>query len=125
MTQSIYEKIGGAANVSNVVTDFYERLLADKSVSDYFADVDIPELISHQTNFVSRALGGPEIYEGRDLSQAHAGRGITSAIFATVVQHLKDSLLDAGVSEEDTKVVTELVASLEGQIVGIPSSKAG
>ncbi len=124
MTQSLYEKIGGAAAVSAVVTDFYERLIDDNAVDYFFKDVGMSELLSHQTNFVARALGGPEIYEGRDLLQSHAGKGITDSAFEIIAKHLHESLIDAGVSVEDTQTIIELIASLRDQIVNIPYSQA-
>ena len=124
MSQNLYKKIGGSAAVSEIVVDFYERILNDSSVSNYFEGVDMAQLINHQTNFVAKALGGPEVYEGRDLSRAHAGRNITEVAFGTVVGHLQAALLAAEVSSKDTDSIIGVVASLTDQVANIPAAKA-
>jgi hemoglobin len=43
----------------------------DSSLSSFFENVDMTGLIAHQTNFIGKALGGPKVYEGRDLAVAH------------------------------------------------------
>ena len=123
MSQNIYAKIGGAAAVATVVVDFYEHVLNDSSVSHYFDDIDMAALINHQTNFVAKALGGPEVYEGRDLLEAHAGRKITEAAFSSIAGHLQTALLAAGVGSEDTDTIIGIVASLKDQVVDSPTAR--
>jgi len=117
MSDSLYQKYGGAPAVSVVVQDFYKRLLADADLSATFANVDMPKLIAHQTNFIGKALGGPEIYTGRDLKKVHAPLEITDDAFNAVAGHLGDALSEAGFSEEDCKATLELVGSLRGDVV--------
>ena len=123
MAESIYEKIGGSAAVSAVVADFYERVLEDASVNGYFAGIDMAALINHQTNFVAKALGGPEVYEGRDMRVAHEDRDITDAAFATIALHLQEALLGAGVGSDDTATIIGVVASLKDDVVQKPAGK--
>lgn len=85
---SVYEEIGGRAAVEAVVADFYERVLADSTLTPYFAGVDLDGLKRHQRAFVAAALGGPDAYEGKNMAAAHAGLRITDAAFDAVVGHL-------------------------------------
>jgi hypothetical protein len=39
---------------------FYQKLLDSPLVSHYFDKVNLDKLIEHQTNFIVRALGGPD-----------------------------------------------------------------
>jgi hypothetical protein len=41
--QSLYARIGGREAVEAVVSDFYDRVLADDSVAHYFDDIDMVE----------------------------------------------------------------------------------
>ncbi len=118
MASSLYQKYGGAAAVSLIVRDFYRRLMDDSSVSGYFDGVNLPGLIAHQSNFVGRALGGPEVHAGRELKAAHASLEIDDAAFGAVAGHLNAALLMSGeFSEEDATAVIELIASLKDDVV--------
>ncbi len=117
MSESLYTKYGGAAAVSAVVHDFYSRIQRDSELSRFFADVDMSQLIAHQTNFMGRALGGPDIFDGADLTTAHASRGIDDAAFNAVSGHLREALEAAGFEEGDAKEVIELIGSLRPQVV--------
>lgn len=117
MAESLYNKYGGSEAVSSIVHDFYDRIREDSSLAPSFEAVDMTGLIAHQTNFIGKALGGPEVYEGQDLALAHASRGIDDDAFNAVTGHLGAALAAAGVEEADCKAILELVGSLRGQIV--------
>ncbi|MGH3417371.1 MAG: group I truncated hemoglobin, partial [Actinocrinis sp.] len=70
---SIYETIGGAGAVHAAVDDFYARLLADPRLAPFFAEIDLRRLKTHQRAFLTAALGGAQLYQGRDMAAAHAG----------------------------------------------------
>ena len=88
---SDYDAVGGGPAVSAVVNDFYERVLGDPQLAPYFEGVDMARLKRHQALLVTQVLGGPANYDGRSLSEAHAGLGIDSDDFNAVVGHLAAS----------------------------------
>jgi len=94
---TIYDEIGGADAVAAAVEQFYERVLADPALAPYFTDVDMAKLKSHQRAFIAAAIGGPELYTGRDMKAAHARFGIKPEHFDLVVGHLVDTLSALGV----------------------------
>jgi hemoglobin len=116
---SIYDSIGGAPAVAAVVDDFYARLLADPKLAPFFDDVDLAGLKAHQRSFIAAALGGPEIFAGRDLATAHTGLGITDADFHAVVSHLVGTLTALGVPAETISQIGGALAPLRAQIVTV------
>ncbi|GAA2339541.1 group 1 truncated hemoglobin [Dactylosporangium salmoneum] len=80
-------------------------------------DVDIQRLKTHQRAFIAAALGGPQIFAGRDMAAAHAGLDITDADFDAVVAHLAGTLTDLGVADEQVAQIGAALAPLRGQIV--------
>lgn len=114
---SIYDSIGGAPAVSAAVEDFYTRLLADPQLAPFFEDVDLAGLKSHQRSFIAAALGGAEIYAGRDMAAAHAGLDISDADFDAVVAHLVDTLTGLGVPDDTITQIGGALAPLRNQIV--------
>jgi hemoglobin len=103
--------------VSAVVDDLYERVLADPTLAPHFADVSIAKLKGHQRAFIAVAIGGPESYTGRSMSDAHAGLAITAEAFATVVDHLVTALASLGVSADTIGEIAGKLAPLESDIV--------
>jgi hemoglobin len=119
---SDYDRIGGAAAVRTVVDRFYELILEDDRLVGYFTDTDLPRLKRHQALLISQVLGGPAAYDGRDLREAHAGRGITPDHFGLVVDHLVQALQEAGVEAEVIGRVGAILAEAEGDVVTAAAS---
>jgi hemoglobin len=115
---SIFDQIGGAGAVSAVVDEFYSRVLADPSLAGYFAGTDVIRLKAHQRGFVAAALGGPEVYRGRSMAEAHAGFGITPEDFDTVVTHLAGALTHLAVPDETIVAIAAALAPLKAEITG-------
>ena len=113
----IYDQIGGAGAVSAAVDLFYSKVLDDPSLAGYFDAVDMGDLRAHQRAFFTAALGGPSIYEGRDMGAAHAGMGITGEAFDAVVIHLGDTLTQLGVPPDTIGTIAGALAPLKTDIV--------
>jgi hemoglobin len=116
-TTSIYDAIGGPAAVEAAVTDFYVRVLADPQLAGFFAGTDMRKLQSHQRAFLTAALGGPQLYTGRAMPEAHAGLDITDADFDAVVGHLAATLESLGVPPDTIGVIATALTPLREEIV--------
>jgi hemoglobin len=121
---SIYEAIGGSGAVQAVVEDFYRRVTDDPDLAGYFVGTDLNRLKAHQRAFIGAALGGPELYQGRDLARAHAGLGISGAHFDRVVGHLVAALEDLRVPGETIAAIGGALAPLRADIVTLPSRES-
>jgi hemoglobin len=120
---SIYDSIGGAPAVHVAVDDFYTRVLADPNLAPFFTDVNLARLKSHQRAFIAAAIGGSEIYAGRDMAAAHAGLDIADADFDAVVGHLVDTLTGLGVPAEVIAEIGAALAPLRSDIVTVDRSE--
>jgi hemoglobin len=114
---SIYDSIGGADAVRAAVDDFYARVLADPKLAPFFTATDMNRLKAHQRSFIAAAIGGPEIFAGRDMATAHTGLGITGTDFDAVVGHLVDTLAGLNVPEETIGQIGSALAPLRPDIV--------
>jgi hemoglobin len=122
MEQTIYEQIGGAPAVESAVAIFYEKVWADPDLIEYFPDVDREQLEAHQRAFITAALGGPAAYDGRSMTAAHAGLGITDKAFDLVVEHLAATLSQLGVPAATIEQIAGALAPLRGEIVMAPAA---
>jgi hemoglobin len=120
---SIYDSIGGAASVQAAVDDFYVRVLADPQLAPFFEGIDMRNLKTHQRAFIAAAIGGSEIYAGRDMAAAHAGLDIADGDFDAVVGHLVDTLAGLGVPGETIGQIGAALAPLRADIVTVPAEE--
>ncbi len=119
---SIFDAIGGAPAVAAAVDDFYSRVLGDPALAPFFDTTDMTRLKAHQRAFLAAAIGGPELYSGRDMSGAHAGLGISDDDFDAVVGHLVATLTGLGVPSETIEQIGGALAPLRSYIVSKPSA---
>jgi hemoglobin len=118
MEQNLYEKVGGEEAIAKVVDYFYNELvLKDETVNHFFEDVDMEKQKSHQTKFISFALGGPKNYSGKSMAKAHEGMNLQPEHFNAIAKHLHDALAHYGVPEADIDTALTRVASLRDDIL--------
>jgi hemoglobin len=120
---SIYASIGGAPGVRAAVDDFYARVLADQRLAPFFAGTDLQRLKAHQRAFIAAAIGGPEVFSGRDMASAHAGLGIGDGDFDAVVGHLAGTLTGLGVPRDTIGQIAGALAPLRDDIVTTPRAE--
>ena len=97
-----------------------ERFGAVAALAPFFASTDLQRLKAHQRSFIAAAIGGPEVFSGRDMKTAHAGLGITSADFDAVAGHLVDTLTGLGVPADTIGQIGAAIAPLRADIVTAP-----
>jgi len=116
-TPTLYEQLGGAAAIAATVDQFYERVLADKSLKTFFTSTNMTWLRKRNLQFFTQALGGPAEYRGKGMQAAHAGMPISMEHFNMVAEHLTDTLEALGVPPVLITKVIAAVAPLSEQIV--------
>jgi len=114
---SVYDEIGGGEAVSAAVDDLYERLLADPELAPFFARTDMRRQKSHMRAFMAVALGGPDVYAGRDMAAAHGSLRIRGTHFDRVVGHLVATLSSLSVPGGLIEAIGARLAPLRAQIV--------
>lgn len=112
-----WTRIAGYAGLAPVVHDFYERILLDPTLAPYFVGVDTGALVDHQVRFLGAAIGGPNEYHGRSLSEAHRGLAIDQEAFEAVAALLRETLEDHGWPDQEVDAVLTSIGSLAGQII--------
>ena len=101
METSLYARIGGSAGITELVTAFYYRVLADAELAPFFKNADTTKLRRMQVELFSAALGGPLKYTGRPMAQAHRHLKIGLQDYQRFIRHLFDTLNAAGFDLSD------------------------
>ncbi|SMF87899.1 hemoglobin [Paenibacillus uliginis N3/975] len=116
-TTALYDKLGGEETIGKVVDYFYELVLADETVSHFFANTDMEKQRRHQTKFISFALGGPNQYSGQSMSKVHSGMNLQPVHFDAIVKHLHDALKHFGVNEDNINQALSTVETLRDDVM--------
>lgn len=114
---SLYERLGGAAAVEQVVQRFYDKVAADSHVAHFFTNLDMVAQAQKLRGFVTMALGGPHNYAGHDMRRAHAFLKLEESHFDHVADHLRVTLEELGVSNDDVCQVMEIIGGVEDDVL--------
>jgi hemoglobin len=122
MTKTLYERIGGEPAIMAAVNLFYDKLMKDELTRPYFASLDMDAQVKKQIAFMSRALGGPVEYQGRNLRAAHAKlvaeQGLGDKHFDAVAGHLKATLEELGVEQALVSEAITAVGGMRDEVLG-------
>ena len=106
-----------ADDVGRAITLFLEKMTSDQRLAWAFDGVDLERLHKHARAFVIAALGGPDLYTGRDLRTAHVGLELRDEHFDGAVDHLIASLAAVGITDSLTAALAARLEPLRGDIV--------
>jgi hemoglobin len=122
-TKSLYERLGGEAALKIVVDDFVAVAAPDPKV-DFTrggtwkaTDASVAHLKKMLVDFMGQAFGGPQVYAGRTMKDAHRGMVITQAQFDALAGHLKATLVKHKVPAKEIDEVMAIAASTAPDIV--------
>lgn len=74
---TLYERLGGEAAIRGVVDNMYVHIFADPDLEDFFRKTDKEHQKEMQRQFLTFVTGGCAEYTGKNMKDAHRGRGIT------------------------------------------------
>ena len=121
--KSLYDRLGGLAPISVVVSDFIDALVPD-AVLNANPAIDaarkrVPPsyLKYHVTAMVCQATGGPCRYQGRGMKEAHAHLEITVREWDHMVTLFKEVLARHNVPAREAKELLDIVNSTQADIV--------
>ena len=120
---SLYDRLGGLAPISVVVSDFVDALVPDAILNANPAidaarkRVPAAYLKYHVTAMVCQATGGPCQYGGRGMKETHVQLKITEAEWGRMVVIFKEVLAKYRVPAQETRELLDIVGSTKSDIV--------
>jgi truncated hemoglobin YjbI len=118
---SPYDRIGGDG-LRRVIADFYDRVFADAMIGFLFTDKNKQRLIQKEWELAAALLGGPIVYTGRSMAEAHARVPITGGHFDRRLVILEETLEDHGVDPEVRRRWLDHARSLREQLTSDPDA---
>lgn len=116
---TLYDRVGGAAAVDEMIDAFYIRVLGDSELRPFFDGVSIDRLRTMQKEFFAAALDGPVTTSDLDLAQAHQHLGLTRNHVTRFVRHLI-GVLDSRdlISRTDAMEIIYRIATWTDDVIG-------
>jgi hemoglobin len=121
--KSLYDRLGGAYAIATVVDEFIETLLVDDvlnanpAIRDARAHVPKAGLKFHVTALVCQVTGGPQLYTGRSMKEAHTHLRITEKEWDAMVKDFVSVLDKYNVPKAEQQELLTIVGSTKPDIV--------
>lgn len=120
---SLYERLGGLAPITVVVSDFIDVLVPDPLLNANPAidaarqRVPAPYLKYQVSAMVCQVTGGPCTYQGRGMKETHAHLNISAGEWDHMVKLLKEVLAKHQVPMGEQQELLAIVGSTRSDIV--------
>ena len=102
--KSLYERLGGYDAIAAVVNELLPRLENDPQLGRFWAnrgDDGIAREKQLLIDYLCNSAGGPMLYTGRDMPGSHKGMGISENDWGIFIEHLKATLADFQVPQQE------------------------
>jgi truncated hemoglobin YjbI len=106
-----------------LINDFVATVFDDVMIGFFFRNANRARLEEMEYQHAAQFLGGPVVYSGRPLGQAHKAHPIMGGQFARRKQLLKEAIERHGVPDDISKKWLEHTESLREAITGDPGDE--
>ena len=113
----LFFRMGGEAKLKAAVDELVVVMLADARINFVFAETDLTKFKHLLYTQLCELAGGPCIYDGRDMSTAHAKLPITNAHFNALTEDLYIAFDRVGISYALQNQMIALLAPMQRDIV--------
>jgi len=120
--KTLYERLGGYDAIATVADNLLPRLENDTQLGRFWenrGDDGIAREKQLLINYLCSSAGGPMLYTGRDILTSHRGMGITDSDWQIFIGHLKATLAEFQVPQQEQDNVLAFIDSTRTDIVGV------
>lgn len=116
---SLYTRLGGQPGVKRLVGNWLDNAAADRRISALFSHVDMAHLKATVSEQICVETGGPCVYTGRGLTDAHTGLVISNADFDAFLDNLHKAAAAQSIKPRDERHLDSILNSMRGQVVTV------
>jgi len=95
---ALFHDLGGRDGIATIVDDATANFLADPRIKATFDNTNMDRFKTNLTDQLCVVAGGPCVYKGQSMHDAHKGLHLTNADFNALVEDLQAGMDKAGVS---------------------------
>lgn len=120
MNGILYERLGSAGGIAQLVDDVMAAHLSNPMVKTRFENIkDMEHAKQMAREFFSAGSGGPETYTGKDMRAAHKGMNISEQEYLAVMDDIVAAMVKHELSEDTKKDVIAILYSLKEEIIRV------
>jgi hemoglobin len=113
----LYQAFGEEAGIRALMDDFVQRLRADARVGEQFKEANLENLAQSLTNQLCQLSGGPCVYTGPDMKEAHGNMDVTRGQFNALVEVLQQTMDARGIPFNRQNQMLALLAPMHRDVV--------
>lgn len=117
---TLYRAWGQKAGIEAVMKDFVPRLKADARLGSFFKDTNAQHLITQLTEQLCQQAGGPCVYKGVPMKEAHEGMDIGRREFNALVEVLQQSMDAQGIPFAAQNAMLARLAPMHRDVINRP-----
>lgn len=118
MSQSLYERLGGAKKIEAIAKDIVAAHLNNPLIKSRFEIVeDRAKLVANVRDFICAGTGGKEKYTGQDMPTVHRGMNINERELVAAIDDNLAVLRKHGVPEDAQREVLAILYSLKDEVL--------
>jgi hemoglobin len=120
---TLYNRIGEVEAISAVVDQFLANVASDNRINAKFMGTVANEsrltlLRNNLIDQICKGTGGPCVYKGKTMLEAHTGMNITTQEFSALVEDLVAALDEFDVPEKEKTELLGILGPMQTDIVG-------
>ncbi|MFG6458276.1 group I truncated hemoglobin [Roseateles sp. BYS96W] len=113
----LYQALGGREAIQRFTDDFYDSMLQDARIARFFEGLNPRYLKRVLADYFCVVAGGPCVYDGVGMKDAHAHLGLAKRDFNALVEHLQLAMDRARVPFSTQNELLARMAPLHRDIV--------
>lgn len=114
---SLYRAWGQKAGIQAVMQDFVTRLVADARMAPFFKNTNRENLVTQLTEQLCQQAGGPCVYKGVPMKEAHAEMAIGRRDFNALVEVLQQSMDARGIPFDAQNAMLARLAPMHRDVI--------
>ena len=115
--ETLFDRLGGMDAISRIAKTAVALFLADPRVKSEFEEIDPARLSTRLAEQICELSGGPCVYHGRSMREAHAGLHSNRAQFNATAEDLQQAMETEGVPYWTQNRLLALLAPMQRDIV--------
>ncbi|HEU5293475.1 MAG TPA: group 1 truncated hemoglobin [Burkholderiaceae bacterium] len=115
---SLYERLGGRPAIVALVDDAIRNFAADPRINQRFAKANPDHLQNNLVDLLCERAGGPCVYKGRNMADAHDGMQIRDDEFNALLEDIAKSMDKLKVPAAERRESLAILNQMRNAIVG-------
>lgn len=119
MSESLYARLGGTEGITQIASDLVDNHLENPIIQKRFETHDKAALKNGAATFFIAGTGGPNVYEGKDMTGTHKGMNISEAELVAALDDALDALQKNDVGQREQEEVLFILYSMRKEVMHV------